>query len=154
MASLTESWMMRDCTTREMGGGRAERGAPLYLRRGHLIVDKLCGADFADAGVGIGDTTDVLCLCISPMAEEAILIAMTMGADRTSEFAKRRSSTVCRFPGVGRVSTRAVSRRLNSEHKLGGYPEAGAQVSPLSCLTVSASRKKVSRACFPDGRIV
>lgn len=35
----------------------------------------------------------------SPLAAEAILIAMTMGAERTSEFAKRRSSTAWRFPG-------------------------------------------------------
>ena len=45
------------------------------------------------------------------MAAEAILIAMTMGADKTSEFAKKGSSTAWRFPGVGRVS--AVSRRLS-----------------------------------------
>ena len=86
--------------------GDEQRGAHLYIRE-EVIVDKLCGAN---AGVGVGDA-DVLCLCISPMAAEAILIATTMGADRTSEFAQRRSSTAWRFPGVGRVS--AVSRRLS-----------------------------------------
>ena len=62
----------------------------------------------------------------SPLAAEAILTATTMGADKTSEFAKGRSSTACRFPGDacwtcehGHRGCRVTCLFL--EHKLGGF---------------------------------
>jgi hypothetical protein len=61
----------------------------------------------------------------SPLTAEAILMATTMGADRTSEFAKRRSSTAWRFPGEACGGCERACRGgrvacLFLEHELGG----------------------------------
>ena len=96
----------------------------------------------------------MLCLCISPMAAEAILTATTMGADRTSEFAIEEVLDCLEVSGRwmcehARGVASLVSFWTRSTNLPRGYPEAGAQISTLSCLTVSASRKKVYPSVFP-----
>ena len=90
-------------TGRGCGGGCADLG---HLQHSHVNFPGYRYLMSAEA------MPTCFVFAFSPLAAEAILIATTMGADRTSEFAKRRPSTAWVRP-VGRVSTRAVSRRFS-----------------------------------------
>ena len=98
----------------------------------------------------------VFVLSPAEMDVEAVLIAMTMGADKRSELTKRRSSTAWRFPGdaffvrtvqgrrrMSGVEVQTSFSNLNLEHFL-PWPGSGSHISTLNCFEVKASRKNVN----------
>ena len=138
IASFTESWMMR-LSVFENKSLSTKSATP----SSRMVVS----ANAMPTVFSFWDLEEV------EVGEEAILMAITIGAVRRSVEAKRRSSTAWRLPGEAcgmdvrldlkgkKVERTSLSKR-NFAHFF-PWPASGTHISTFSCLLVRASRRSI-----------